>query len=90
MPDSNIFAKSDSNQRLAPAFGLHCLHRKKFKALGGAAVVTENQDEKAEERTTFVFLAVFLATALAVAIVGGYGLAVWLSQLILGPPGSGI
>lgn len=50
--------------------------------------VSEEQTEKVQERNTFVFLAVFLAPALAVAIVGGYGFAVWISQLILGPPGS--
>jgi nitrate reductase NapE len=50
--------------------------------------VTEEQSEKAIERRTFIFLAVILAPAMAVAIVGGYGFAVWISQLILGPPGS--
>ena len=50
--------------------------------------VSEEQIEKAQERNTFVLLAVFLAPALAVAIVGGYGFAVWISQLILGPPGT--
>jgi len=38
-------------------------------------------------------LAVFLVTTLvlipgaAVAVVGGYGLIVWISQMIFGPPG---
>ena len=50
--------------------------------------VSEEQIEKVQERNTFVLLAVFLAPALAVAIVGGYGFAVWISQLILGPPGT--
>ncbi len=40
-----------------------------------------------EERRAFVILAVFLAPILAVAIVGGYGFTVWMSQLLLGPPG---
>ena len=52
--------------------------------------MTQEHVEKAEERTVFVLLAVFLAPALAVAIVGGYGFAVWISQLVLGPPGTGI
>jgi len=52
--------------------------------------VTEQVDEKSDERKTFIFLSVFLAPALAVAIVGGYGLIVWISQMILGPPGTGI
>ena len=50
--------------------------------------MTQDQQEKADERTTFVILAVFLAPALAIAVVGGYGFAVWISQLIMGPPGS--
>ena len=41
---------------------------------------------KAEERWVFLLLAVFLAPALSVAIVGGYGFIVWMSQLLLGPP----
>ena len=36
-----------------------------------------------------VFLVVFLGPILAVAIVGGYGFVVWMSQLIFGLPGSG-
>lgn len=35
----------------------------------------------------FLFLTVFLIPALAVATVGGYGLAVWVYQMIAGPPG---
>jgi periplasmic nitrate reductase NapE len=35
----------------------------------------------------FLFLTVFLIPALAIATVGGYGLAVWLYQMIAGPPG---
>ncbi len=45
------------------------------------------ESNKSEERNAFVALAVFLAPILAVAIVGGYGFIVWMSQLILGPPG---
>ncbi|MCZ6831662.1 MAG: periplasmic nitrate reductase, NapE protein [Gammaproteobacteria bacterium] len=43
--------------------------------------------EKKTEWYTFIFLVVFLAPVMAVAIVGGYGFAVWISQIILGPPG---
>jgi len=35
----------------------------------------------------FLFLTAFLMPALAVATVGGYGLAVWIYQMIAGPPG---
>jgi nitrate reductase NapE len=51
--------------------------------------VSQNSNEKADERNTFIVLAVFMAPALAVAIVGAYGFTIWISQLIMGPPGSG-
>jgi len=35
----------------------------------------------------FLFLTVVLMPALAVATVGSYGLAVWVYQIIAGPPG---
>jgi nitrate reductase NapE len=35
----------------------------------------------------FLFLTAFVMPALAVATVGGYGLAVWIYQMIAGPPG---
>ena len=41
-----------------------------------------------QELRAFVVLAVFLAPVLAVMIVGGYGLLVWLFQIIVGPPGT--
>jgi periplasmic nitrate reductase NapE len=37
-----------------------------------------------EELRTFLFLTVAMAPILAVAIVGGYGFAVWMYQLITG------
>jgi nitrate reductase NapE len=49
--------------------------------------VTEITDRKTERRA-FIFLVVFAAPAMAVAIVGGYGFAVWFSQILLGPPGA--
>ena len=39
------------------------------------------------ERRAFLFLAVFLAPALAVAIVGGLGFSIWIVQMLAGPPG---
>ena len=51
--------------------------------------VSQDNNERALERNTFVLLAVFLAPILAIAIVGGYGFAVWISQLLIGPPGTG-
>jgi len=40
------------------------------------------------ERRVFLFIAVFLFPALFVALVGGYGLLIWLLQMLIGPPGS--
>jgi nitrate reductase NapE len=40
------------------------------------------------ERNTFLFLTVFLAPILSIVIVGGFGLMVWLSQMLFGPPGT--
>ena len=37
-----------------------------------------------EEWRTFLFLAVVTAPVLAVVIVGGYGFAVWMYQLLTG------
>lgn len=42
---------------------------------------------KRGEITAFVILAVLIWPIIAVAIVGGYGFLVWMSQLVLGPPG---
>lgn len=41
---------------------------------------------KREERNVFLFLAVFLVPALAIAGVGALGLIIWLSQMYFGPP----
>jgi nitrate reductase NapE len=43
---------------------------------------------KTEERRAFLLLVVFLAPFLSVVIVGGYGFLVWISQILLGPPGA--
>ncbi len=58
------------------------------KTRGRYHKVIQDQQEKADERTTFLILAVVLAPVSAIAIVGGYGFAVWISQMIMGPPGS--
>ena len=44
--------------------------------------------EKSDERNMFLFLTVVLFPVLSVAIVGAYGFAVWISQLLMGPPGA--
>lgn len=39
------------------------------------------------EITALVFLIAIFMPALTVAFVGGYGLSVWIYQLLAGPPG---
>jgi len=41
----------------------------------------------ADERWVFLLLTVVLVPVLSVLIVSGFGFAIWISQLILGPPG---
>jgi len=42
---------------------------------------------KREETRLFVFLIVFLFPILSVLLVSSYGFAVWIIQMIFGPPG---
>ena len=49
--------------------------------------MTETTTQK-DERRAFVLLVVFLGPILAVAIVGSYGLIVWISQVLLEAPGA--
>lgn len=51
------------------------------------AAAPEPPVSRREELSVFIFLAVFLAPILSVAIVGGYGFLIWMSQIIFGPPG---
>ena len=46
----------------------------------------EDQQTKQQERRLFLFIAIVLFPLLSVALVGGYGLIIWISQLIFGPP----
>lgn len=46
-----------------------------------------DEDNRKTEWYSFIMLVVFLAPVLSVAIVGGYGFVVWISQVIFGPPG---
>lgn len=39
------------------------------------------------EIAAFLFLSVVIWPFVAVAVVGGFGFLVWMSQLIMGPPG---
>ncbi|WP_409525422.1 periplasmic nitrate reductase, NapE protein [Nitrincola sp. MINF-07-Sa-05] len=47
----------------------------------------QQEDRKRHELRLFLFLIVFLFPLLTFAAVGGYGFLVWMSQLIMGPPG---
>lgn len=47
----------------------------------------ESQELKKSELHTFLFLTIFLAPILSVAIVGGLGFSIWIYQLFMGPPG---
>ena len=42
--------------------------------------------EKKSELKAFLFLTVVMAPMLAGVIIGAYGLAVWLYQMVMGPP----
>jgi nitrate reductase NapE len=46
----------------------------------------ETNTQKKKELHAFLFLTAVIAPLLAVAIVGGYGLLIWLYQLFTGPP----
>jgi periplasmic nitrate reductase NapE len=48
---------------------------------------TDARQERRRELLSFLFLTVVLAPLLSVMIVGGYGFAVWIFQIIAGPPG---
>ncbi|PJI39642.1 periplasmic nitrate reductase, NapE protein [Ferrovibrio sp.] len=51
--------------------------------------VSTNEPEQVVRRRewfVFLFLTFVVAPATAVAIVGSYGLAVWIFQMVAGPP----
>ncbi len=50
-------------------------------------VESNGKGDRRRELKAFLFLTVILGPALAVAIVGGYGFAIWIGQILLGPPG---
>ena len=43
-------------------------------------------EEKKSEFKAFMFLTVVMAPVLAGIVIGAYGLAVWIYQMIAGPP----
>jgi nitrate reductase NapE len=48
---------------------------------------TDLRDRRKKEIIVFLVLAVFLAPVVAEGTEGGYGFAVWMYQMIAGPPG---
>jgi nitrate reductase NapE len=46
-----------------------------------------DQDERRREWGVFLSLAFALAPVLAVLIVASFGFAIWIYQMIVGPPG---
>jgi periplasmic nitrate reductase NapE len=51
---------------------------------------TNNNDAPPSRRAEFIVFAIIAALIwpiVAVGVVGGYGFLIWMSQLILGPPG---
>ncbi len=52
----------------------------------GESLAVEELDKKTELQA-FLLLVVLLAPILSIAIVGGYGFLIWISQIMLGPPG---
>jgi nitrate reductase NapE len=44
--------------------------------------------EKNRELLIFLFLTVLLAPIITVIVVGGFGFAVWIMQMMTGPPGT--
>ena len=61
-----------------------------FGYLMSQSLANEGADlrEKKRERNVFLFLTILLAPILSVAIVGTYGLLIWIYQLFTGPPTS--
>lgn len=43
--------------------------------------------QRRDEFLVFTIIAALIWPIVAVVIVGGYGFAVWMSQIVLGPPG---
>lgn len=44
------------------------------------------ESEKRLELKAFIFITVFLFPFLSVVIIGGLGFAIWMMQLMFGPP----
>jgi len=58
------------------------------KSKKSGAAKSNKPNPKSRELSAFLFLTVFLAPGVVVALVGSYGFAIWMYQLIAGPPGA--
>jgi nitrate reductase NapE len=56
-------------------------------AIDGSVSPSPARATRRQEIFAFLVLAVFIWPVIAVGIVGGYGFLVWMSQIVLGPPG---
>jgi len=55
----------------------------------GSMKTTAVEHTKKRELRAFLFITVLLAPLIAVALVGSYGLIIWVFQMIAGPPTGG-
>lgn len=53
-----------------------------------ASMAADAPSSRREELRSFLFFTVVMAPVLAVLLVASYGFAVWMIQLLAGPPGS--
>lgn len=72
---------SDKNNK-GEAYGAHRIE----DTLMSNTDTSNAPSTKEEERNSFLFLAVLLAPILSFTLIGGYGFAVWVMQMIFGPP----
>jgi len=63
-----------------------CRGQHKEKTHLNAPVEKSDVQTRSRETRVFVFLTVVLAPMIAVAIVGAYGLIIWVYQMLAGPP----
>ncbi|NTS78090.1 periplasmic nitrate reductase, NapE protein [Catenovulum sp. SM1970] len=50
--------------------------------------MSDVEDTKKYERNAFLFITVVLFPAISLALMGSYGFVIWMSQIILRPPGA--
>jgi nitrate reductase NapE len=62
--------------------------KRPVKSGKSVAAKSKKPNPKSRELSAFLFLTVFLAPGVVVALVGSYGFAIWMYQLIAGPPGA--